>query len=493
MANYNFTPIDLYNRGTYYDQFNRKYGLTPGYLPEVVVTGSKSKQDKKQLDEAMRSGKLKKIADEETNNYLTESNDNTQVNNVAHRKYNTHSEAKAIKGGESYNQWKEEHPNLASWSLLAGAAPFAVAAYPFMAAAGEAAASTALGQAMTSTLSPLAQLMATGKYMPYVNAGLSSIFAAHGLNDIMQGKFTPETAMDIAPLTQLIKPMYEGVRTSSDLVKSLGKSESESTFISDLDWSPESWFGTRTTGKFDAEDVAALKTHIPEYIQIEKQAKANGTWLKMPDGSTWQGDPRSWVQLMSKDGKKLLKRRLFHGDNNLYPDSNGGDVTPEVLGNKVLWTSTNKYMPYSYGNNHYELTIPEGMTNCTFNAEGRNWNNLRAPSSFKYDDTNDVANDLLRDDNTVTISNVVDVGNYPGWRQGEDGFPVSIPGERVDDYYERVFKGDDVILGKDTPRKSLLGNNGNFDLSNINIYKGLAPFILSDLVSSSNKEKQNTK
>ena len=43
MANYNFTPIDLYNRGTYYDQFNRKYGLTPGYLPEVVVTGSKSK------------------------------------------------------------------------------------------------------------------------------------------------------------------------------------------------------------------------------------------------------------------------------------------------------------------------------------------------------------------------------------------------------------------------------------------------------------------
>ena len=88
-----------------------------------------------------------------------------------------------------------------------------------MAAAGEAAASTALGQAMTSTLSPLAQLMVTGKYMPYVNAGLSSIFAAHGLNDIMQGKFTPETAMDIAPLTQLIKPMYNTLNTEVKLPK----------------------------------------------------------------------------------------------------------------------------------------------------------------------------------------------------------------------------------------------------------------------------------
>ena len=183
------------------------------YVPEVTAIGSKAKFQKKLMEEARRN------LEKDTNDYLTQSNDNTMVLDVPHSTYNNNLEGRAVRGGESYNQWKEEHPNLASWSLLAGAAPFAVAAYPFMAAAGEAAASTALGQAMTSTLSPLAQLMATGKYMPYVNAGLSSIFAAHGLNDIMNGKFTPQTAMDIAPLTQLIKPMYNTLNTEVKLPK----------------------------------------------------------------------------------------------------------------------------------------------------------------------------------------------------------------------------------------------------------------------------------
>ena len=31
-----------------------------------------------------------------------------------------------------------------------------------------------------------------------------------------------------------------------------------SSFKSELDWSPESWFGTRTAAKYDAEDVKAL-------------------------------------------------------------------------------------------------------------------------------------------------------------------------------------------------------------------------------------------
>lgn len=82
-------------------------------------------------------------------------------------------------------------------------------------------------------------------------------------------------------------------------------------FISELDWSPESWFKTRATGTYDVADVAALKKHIPEYMKIEREAKANGTWLKMPDGSTWQGDPRSWVQLQSKDYNKYAGNSPF--------------------------------------------------------------------------------------------------------------------------------------------------------------------------------------
>ena len=249
-------------------------------------------------------------------------------------------------------------------------------------------------------------------------------------------------------------------------------------FKSELDWSPESWFGTRVGGQYDAEDVAALKSHLPEYLEIERKAKADGIWLKMDDGTTYQGDPRSWVQLMSNDGKKLSRQRLFHGDSDMFMDIDGKDVTPEKIGNTILWTNTNKYLPHTYGNHHYELAIPKGVANKTFDAKGRNWNDLADISDYKYKNTNDVFDDLSKDNNVVTINNVVDVGPDSRWTPGNNGIPNMLDREQLHDYYKRVFKGDDVALGKDVPRKSLLGNNGNFDLSNKNIYKSLFPLLI---------------
>ena len=73
-------------------------------------------------------------------------------------------------------------------------------------------------------------------------------------------------------------------------------------FKSELDWSPESWFSTRPNYiGYTKEDAIELAKHIPEYHKIERIAKANGTWLKMPDGTTWPGDPRSWVQKKKKN------------------------------------------------------------------------------------------------------------------------------------------------------------------------------------------------
>lgn len=249
-------------------------------------------------------------------------------------------------------------------------------------------------------------------------------------------------------------------------------------FKSELDWSPESWFGTRVGGQYDAEDVAALKSHLPEYLEIERKAKADGTWLKMDDGTIYQGDPRSWVQLMSNDGKKLSRQRLFHGDSNMFMDIDGKDVTPEKIGNTVLWTSTNKYLPHTYGNRHYELTIPESVPNKIFDAKGRNFKDFIDISDYKYKNTDDIIDDLLKDNNVVTINNVVDVGSDPRWAPGNKGLPNGLPKEELHNYYKRVFEGNDVVLGKDVPRKSLLGNNGNFDLSNKNIYKSLFPLLI---------------
>ena len=49
--------------------------------------------------------------------------------------------------------------------------------------------------------------------------------------------------------------------------------------------------------------------------------------------------------------------------------------------------------------------------------------------------------------------------------------------------FNNIIEGNDnnvtdVVIHSGTPRKSVLGNNGNFDMSNLNIYKALVPFAI---------------
>lgn len=82
---------------------------------------------------------------------------------------------------------------------------------------------------------------------------------------------------------------------------------------------------------------------------------------------------------------------------------------------------------------------------------------------------------------------------HPDWRQHGHGYKT-LPSDVAVNYIDsrgwgnvtqidNVLEGtgdivNDVIIHEGFPRKSLLGNNGNFDLSNKNIYKCLTPFVL---------------
>lgn len=245
--------------------------------------------------------------------------------------------------------------------------------------------------------------------------------------------------------------------------------EFEQPFRSEFDWSPESWFGTRINGGYNAEDVAALQSHLPEYTNIEKTAKANGTWLKMPDGSMWQGDPRSWIQMQSLDGRKMMPTILYHGEKVVRP--------ADVLGNRRLWTSTNANMPISYGDYHYQLSIPKQTELSVFNANGNRWAEI-TDRNGNVAKTDDIVNKSGTNNNVTVIKNVVDPGSLTVKKILSDDLPVAYPKESFEDYTKRVFLGDDYIIGRDVPRKSLLGNNGNFDLSLPDIYKALIPMPL---------------
>lgn len=52
-----------------------------------------------------------------------------------------------------------------------------------------------------------------------------------------------------------------------------------------------------------AVNEANLRSHVPEYRQIINRAKKDGTYMKNPDGSVFQGDPREWVMLQSKNAQ----------------------------------------------------------------------------------------------------------------------------------------------------------------------------------------------
>lgn len=130
-----------------------------------------------------------------------------------------------------------------------------------------------------------------------LNKGASDLIGQFTGGALNPGYYMP--AMKMLNSQKLLNPAVKQTKHVGDI-------------DSGLDWSPKSWFKTRATGSYDAQDVAALASHVPEYREIERIAKSNGTWLKMPDGSLWQGDPRTWVQMQSKAMKKFEKTPLFH-------------------------------------------------------------------------------------------------------------------------------------------------------------------------------------
>ena len=259
------------------------------------------------------------------------------------------------------------------------------------------------------------------------------------------------------------------------------------TFKSELDWSPKSWFQERADKKWTKQDEDALISHLQEYLDIEKKAKQNGTWLKNKDGSTFDGDPRSWVQMQSDSFKKNYNDEILtHGEdaiNDLFGDFYGDGVGAGI-GDKVLWTSTNKLLGKTYGNDVFSLAaLKNAKTNVVADAEGRPWLNV-----VKGKDTNNLVYPNLTNDNIVRINNVVDVGPNIKWSEIKD-FRKN---ETVPEYLSRKYTGDDVVIGQDVSRKSIVGNNGDFNPIDKNIYRALIPLISTYGLYDINKYNYNS-
>ena len=234
---------------------------------------------------------------------------------------------------------------------------------------------------------------------------------------------------------------------------------SSNSFKSELDWSPESWF----KHKYTQSDVEALNSHLAEYKQIEQEAKKNGTWLKMKDGSTWQGDPRSWVQLQSKDGNKLVQQEHFTGVPKKYANK-FPTYTDEVWSNTESPTYAEYYAKKD--GNIFDVTYPKDVTTLNYNGNNR--------LSIKAVPQADIPEQVLKDYKDASIQEspkYISLYNLSKFANQEQ--PTVINVSKVKDASGKIF--DYSIIGNGVPRKSLIGNNGNFDLTNPNIYRITLP------------------
>lgn len=223
------------------------------------------------------------------------------------------------------------------------------------------------------------------------------------------------------------------------------------------------------------------KRHLQEYARIEKESKLNNTWLKMPDGSYWKGDPRSWVQMQSEDFKKFMT------DNNrsvlVFPNTIFVTRSPnkfDSFKSDYIGTNFDKHN-YSgdYGSGFYfhpQSSVKEGVFDHGVTAYGENIYNVVTNITNPYTPNN------IADDQFSTFSSLFNTTKQPEWMKKFDSLysvPTNITTDLGSYKPELVIKNPKSI-------KSIIGNNGNFSTKSSNIYKSIIPFIFGSALTTLN-------
>lgn len=318
---------------------------------------------------------------------------------------------------------------------------------------------------------------------------LGDIESAKGIyNDATSGNYgSAALGLGLLALPNFIeKPLKSFKRVGSKVIRDFTSSrklgivspqfKQSSKFKSELDWSPKSWFEEAGNWKdYTQNDIDALNSHIPEYLKIEETAKANGTWLNLPNGGKWKGDPRTWVQLMSKDGQGLM---MPHKDWKVGVKP--WDLDKSTVYNGRSWMSDNSEVYNSFANKkgyaYYDPTLGEGRTFA-----------LTIPKSSNVARIDAKGNDYAQIPYGSTTANSDQLINWK--RQG--GYDATLIENVVEGPHVRQkTASNDFVIHEGTPRKSIVGNNGNFNLNDKNIYRGLIPLGIIGGISYGNRRNE---
>lgn len=260
---------------------------------------------------------------------------------------------------------------------------------------------------------------------------------------------------------------------------------SNSNFKSEINWS-----------KWNPEIPDNTKL-MQEYNTIEKTSKANGTWMKNPDGSPFQGTPEQFVQQNSENFKKAFPE--YHGEilnHNTNAELNTIDESFFNKGagdtgyyGKGTYAHPKKEYTKVYGKNNYELYL---------NSKNKGFldkSNIDDAEYFKRSD-NEILQHHLPEYENKLMNYKLDPSRYydnakENWlnKLNEQVKAGKISRDKLDEFTSlHNPKNGEVVIPFNNRVKSAIGNNGMFDMTNPNIYKGLVPAVIGTAALANEKK-----
>jgi hypothetical protein len=341
---------------------------------------------------------------------------------------------------------------------------------------------------------------------------------AKGLSAAKAKKILTDGYVKGKPLTAKQRKYFGAIASGATPLKAIDGADIEKAQLGKiLKWGKDIYKGAK---KFNSTiDWAKWNKEIPtnnalmtEYNAIEGATKKNGTWMKNSDGSAFKGSPEQFVQQNSENFKRAYPDGFKEGyrggkqhvDDFVNRDRNDwatfltdnkknaeSYATSDGLNKEFFNPAVNK--PGEWVDGIYQLAFPSNLPTVTGNANNRSWrllnydnrieqgltnNNVNVHNtnlrnipaneiegyniqgfnpSNKYLSTDDYASYVKNTNNPEAIAEIKNV-------RDQMGFSTDIPTNTV---Y--------AVDAERVPLKSLLYNNGMFDMTNPNIYKAIVP------------------
>jgi hypothetical protein len=266
-------------------------------------------------------------------------------------------------------------------------------------------------------------------------------------------------------------------------------------FKSEIDWA-----------KWNPE-IPSNKILMDEYRTIEQASKAKGTWMKNLDGSKFTGTPEQFVQQNSQNFKKVFSE----GFGDTY---RGVQFENPLLINNPKFKSVftaNKDLAKKYARNKEELLkqlyYKKSKNNLELEGLGQDWGDLRIRTPEEALGQIDYDLQIVKHPETVTNLNEAKkrlllynddyknkITDFISKIRAEKGKYAKTSTDEIANFLEKynidnvnirnIIDGStgDVRIINHVPNnylKSMIGNNGMFDMTNPNIYKKKGGPILS--------------